>query len=1044
MSKHALILCPNCRTLINAQYGLFHGTTVCSKCGGKIHIKKESVYSVTCSCGAVALYDAIKGGFQPCPRCGKDLQEVLYKENYVNVACPNCGVIHRVKNNETTIQCTVCDTPIDVQKQKNTKEAVEGKSAFVITPPDLSEYAIWKHPLDQFSYASRMIVPEGMTGLLLKNGVCSDPLPPGSYLLSETFLKQQEKLEKAAEGEEQVLRTEVYFVPDRLDTLQKWSLKEAKISDPAAQTAGIVACDGHFSLRVTDARRFAGLVGYRTKKNEELFGLNKETVDKLTGKQFEDILQGKADKAAYTNPFCDMTEKAMCDGAYRAVRNLLEKTPGLLAEIEYHKAEIEQEARMTTDAFLLEKGLGTDRFSLDAITYTEDEKLKLAKELQVTQNTAAETARRTILLWTEENTEWTGNSMTLRMKEDRSLYADVILGGTYQLAVRDSEVFFSRPQTQDWVLRLTELITQGKNSGDQAAAILEQAGIKVMAQKNYLDLMNGLLTNVLTDILQRLLDDTGADIRDLEKYFAYLRQNIISYVNESLKAYGLALEFVTVIQKECRPSEALKMKVQFESSKTERNIEAEMHAFNKSIDIRKYRIDTEAEADISDADLARDQRLAENEKKQKDIEKGRIQSDKEVKLTGMAADEELTGAFHDRRMRDLARDSEYKNVEYDSEHGLDRKKMKDGLEDKSFIQDAGITYTEKEDAARRSHETGEARHQSELKGIRREDDRADDDYRWSVEEHDREANNKKASDEAAQKVERARAEAEADYVTRNVSRKLDREDRAYDEDLKDRQETREQSRKDSDLRRSEQEKQSEHQRQLEKEAADLAAEMQKLKLDYEAQKQKDELEKFTIETAAGLHKDRLEYGYKTVVEEQETARVKARAEAETAAREAEAVIAAEAAKERREAEQIKEKESQARDDKFAEKAEGMINRMLGLQQELSKMKIETDQLDVIGNTVVEKAKAEHTGKEYQDIMQNLQKMVKDIRDSQEEAGKDIKSLQNEQTRVNDQVEAIRKELQGMKNADGYSGKRCPKCNAYIGYGSFCPVCGTQV
>lgn len=1048
MSKHALLLCPNCHTLINAQYGLFHGTTVCSKCGGKIHIKKEGAYAVTCSgCGTEAIYDAIKGGYQPCPVCGKDLSKVLYLESYVNVTCPNCGVIHRVHKDNKTIQCSVCDEIINVEKQLNINEAVEGRTAFVITPPDLSEYAIWKHPLDQFPFASRMIVPEGMTGLLLRNGVCGAPLPPGSYLLSNTLLKQQEKLEEAAKGAEQVLRTEIYYVPDKLEPFRKWNTEGAMISDLAGQTAGTLNCEGHFSVRVTDARKFAGFVGYSTQKSKDLFGLKSGSANNLTGNKFEAMLQGKADMAEYTTPFCDVTVKAVSDGVYRAVRNLMEKTPGLLEKIGYYKAEIEQEARMAADAFLLEKGLRTDRFTLDDITYTEDQELRQDKSILEIQQASAETARRMLQLWTEENTEWTGLPMTLRMKEDKSLSAVVILGGTYQLAVRDRNVFFGRPQTETWAGELTQLLTAGKtseNSNSPADTAQQQIALHKTVSDNYRDLMNGLLTNVLTDILQRLLDDTGADIRELEKYFSYLRQNIINYVNESLKAYGLALEFVTIIQKDCTPSTALGMKERFENTKTERNIEAEMYAFNKSIDIRKYRTDTEAEADLSDAELDRDRRLHENEKEQAEIEKGRIQTNKDVKLTKIAAEEELAQADHDKSMKDLDRSYEYSKSGYDKQHDLDRKKMRDKAEDDSFAQDAAITYKEKEAAARRADETEEARHQSEVKGIRREDAKADDAYRWNVEEHDRQANNQKASDEAAQMVEKARAEAEADYERQNVSKRLDRETKAYDEDLKDRQETREQSRKDNDFRRSEQEKQSDHQRQLEKDAADLAAEMQKLQQAYEMQKQEDELEKTRLATAAELEKTRMEYGFKTVVEEEETARVEARTEAETVGRVAEAVIAAEAAKERREDEQFKEAERQSRDNRFAAQAERMLGRMWDMQQELSKMRIETDQLGVKGNTEVEKAWAERSKNEYKDIIEKMSKTVDEIRSSQEQTGKDIKNLHSEQTRVNDQVEAIRKELEGIKKTDGTSGKRCPKCNAYIGYGSFCPVCGTQV
>ena len=1013
-AKKVMLRCPGCDELVTLDTGFWHniGKQKCPKCREGISLKRKGMEAMSCpGCGNSVMYDARKDNVK-CPVCSKPLRSGGVQE----VICPKCGIVNRVPVGQTEVTCMICETAFSVEAQQAREEASESDRAYVIKGPEDPSVILWKHPLDAFPYRSRLIVNEGMWALCLQNGECRYPVGPGSYPLNESPLKGEQKFDAAVSGEETVFSTQVYFVRRRIDHNFPWGTPaplRVRCRDGEAQ----MIMSGRVSVNVSDPKAFAELVGYGS---HSLDALTRTMGDGPDAKE---------------SPLVTLLRQSVCDAVGRAAPALAEANEWKVSALSVHAAEIAQEARSILDMELDVRGLKVDQLVIQNLRCEETAESKANRE----KNEAQRKGREALLRQAERWLNWTAGPVSVHMKDNASLSAEVTLGGGISLRLADPERLLSRPAAKQW---------------------LDEGAPEGTVERYFTDMINQLAMNALFDLLQPMIDETNADVRELTRYYGYLRASMTDLLNQALFDWGLTVENFSMQQRRLEKSPALSKLTQLSGFKSESLIEKEMQAFTRSLELDNAEADsghrvqmrtvesqeraamtdldvTDAQtadraadiaADLAVKKLARDERLRRYQQDIQDSAEDDADARRQQKaLRGLDNAAEL-----DARKRQIGADVRRSGfdesyADWQRQTRLEEEKLASQLRIQQMRQDAAIQTSRRDASARREDEREDLEHRRMLGEITRKIDQSDLDWEQKLDAYARLKLNADADDRESRKVSGARAEADAEYIRSHLKTVLSREESDFLEEQAQRAEDREERRR-----------QRQYAREMEARRESVAWQMELLRMEHEQQDKAEAAQQRIRDQQMEIDKLKLTLGhYERVADRQADAERSGRAAdrqyeldkltltldhdeamgrqrvdtvdilagAEAVRTQVEKEYAERFARRDQEAEEKRRAEKARREDQYADRAEALLRQMWDIQKSLKGLELENDREYIRGRAQVDTAAASRRDSDLEQLIQEVQKLagkVEKVRTRQKEQDR-----QNEQTRKLAEVELLK-------------------------------------
>lgn len=120
-------------------------------------------------------------------------------------------------------------------------------------PPNV---LIWRHPPDDLTWGTQVIVNETQEAIFLKGGQILDVLGPGTHTLKTANIPLLRGIIKAPFGAETPFAAEIYFVNKAVHLDAKWgTLNPIPLLDPVYKVPLPVRAYGQFGIRIDDSRK---------------------------------------------------------------------------------------------------------------------------------------------------------------------------------------------------------------------------------------------------------------------------------------------------------------------------------------------------------------------------------------------------------------------------------------------------------------------------------------------------------------------------------------------------------------------------------------------------------------------------------------------------------------------------------------------------------------------------------------------------------------------------------------------------------------------
>ena len=128
-----------------------------------------------------------------------------------------------------------------------------------------SKTLAWKHPNDELTTSTRLMVNDSQQAVLFKDGVPCDVFDGGTYVLETRNIPFLQRLINLPSGGESRFRAEVWYINKAAHLDVKWGTPSPmQLLDPLFQVMIPVRANGQFGIRVSDASAFLKtLVGTR-------------------------------------------------------------------------------------------------------------------------------------------------------------------------------------------------------------------------------------------------------------------------------------------------------------------------------------------------------------------------------------------------------------------------------------------------------------------------------------------------------------------------------------------------------------------------------------------------------------------------------------------------------------------------------------------------------------------------------------------------------------------------------------------------------------
>lgn len=938
--SNIVIKCPSCGTYVEGKTGFLKHSLTCPECGKDISPKRDSNVVVTCpECGQNVMFDTTKQGNQECPVCGTSLAAFRIKD--IEVECPNCHMREIVKNNETIHTCPICGISFDAQKAKAQKEAEVG-TASVITVPFDNNDVIWVHPGRSFPFASQVVVPEGYTALILRNGRCTSPSKPGNYLLSDSVKTLDEQLQNAVFDSEQQISVQILFVKNNIDSLFAWTRPKEKVPDEQGGIAGTLGIGGEIQLGITDAKKLADFVGYVKASVNDLIDPGKPLYEKVCQECF--------------------------NASYKILRAAVINNGFTFKTLEMNRPIFESDIQKVVNEKLADFGLVANTFMLSFITFVESDDASSSKRINT---------------FVEKPFEW--KSREIRIKNDDSRYADVQFGGSIKFRVSDRNALLGRSEIKEWI-----------SSGVSESVVKDY----------FSNLASSSASDVLSTRVQMEINTRGTDVRNLSDLCPQIKSTILAQMQNLFNGYGLEAEQFTFAEINRRNSEILEKEIAAEGYRAGKTIDVDTHVFDNDSEVRLYESDTIKNLRKDDIDVAAEtHRTENNDQRTKNIiagmhqkysvksEADQIERDDQIKFDHWNYEDhkkehernvedyqfaqEEGRALHYLNQQIIRDNAEELRSKWEEQSKLDYDQLQQMIMMDEFSADAGDRRTMKNRELAYRIKQGDAENDRVINSILRKIAESDLEFKEKMDEYNRVLSNNLAGDKLNQYVAEAKAKTDALYESDHVRNLLTEEENKILEDARQREADRLERIKDAEFMRS-----------LKQQELFVQNEMEKLKMEYDSKQRESEAALEIRNKDMEIEKLRMLLDHYEKLDENEVQRIGIREINNRLRVQAESQFKAEIAKQEKEDAERREKESLDRDERLSERADELLTRMLSIQEAMKKLGMENEKTYIQEQANVAKAHAEASVQNNDDmekLLKQMEKIAKTIK-------KEVKSI----------------------------------------------------
>ena len=711
-------------------------------------------------------------------------------------------------------------------------------------------------------------------------------------------------------------------------------------------------------------------------------------------------------------------------------------------------------------------GIEIDYIRLDPPTFKESDGLKRTAEM--------EERKKKLIRYAEKTIHWEVQPVSVHMKDQMGLKADVIFSGSCSLKVTDEDRFFMRSEVQEFL--------------DSTPFVDEKA-----VNHYYADKIIGHFAAKLAGVTQGMIDSHDWDVRELPHYTEQLKIPAIDTLNTLISDWGMRVESAYLHNTKVIQSAALQQQGDLETHQAESKIKVETHQTNNQAAVAM---------ETSDANKVM---------QQDDLQTQVYQHAADNKITRINTDEKVKDVLTDQKVGDISRQGRVNEAQHASDlntirhrteievkeiqgsaavdeakdqrtagqiqrgYTAEDRKQQHEQELAKAAQDAKFRLEEAEEEHKRAleairHESGldDARFRETLNGILRRIDESDLDWRKKLEEYARLSRQLSVQDaqdarrtvaETDAEIKRLTGKADADVASMKTASGFeagikgvelssaqaelqekinryaeDRDERKLAADFTRRErmavltfeqnlEDRRQKAEEALIQLKEQHAEAQREREYQARIAEMRAEIEKLKIEMETERTK-------IREEAGLGK--------------------AQSANEARTKEAEYKYLAE-----------KESERKQREDSMMDRAESLFRYVQSIQTAMERARMDLQKHADDNETSVrrdyadvEKIRAAGLNQQQrEEIMRKLDELEREITRKDGKSGRDrysdeeyskllkkIRELMDAIHKDHDSIEEIRKTIKTIANS-----RTCWKCGANVARSTrYCSNCGASL
>ena len=353
--------CPNCGKFVEASTGWFAKKKIDCPCGYTINVKTDKVTSKVCaSCGNTVVFDYSKGDAATCPVCKKNLHIAEDTKKLIEFHCPTCSCTLSAPKASGFVTCPLCDSKVDVEKTVAKEQAKKDGIVSLIKYEGADDLLVWKHPVEDFTFGSQLIVHESQEAIFFRDGKALDSFGAGRHTLKTQNIPFLNEIYKLPPNADQAFHSEVYFIDLTTHLDIKWGTdSKVRLFDPGSGLHIEIGARGSFNIKVTNGRKLlVKLVG--------------------TGNDFSlGTSIGEIGKATALNKFKALV---MNNVKYNIARAIKDNNINIL-EIDSYLDLLSEKLRISINEVLEDYGLTMPEFFVTAVmTPDDDPNFKLLKE----------------------------------------------------------------------------------------------------------------------------------------------------------------------------------------------------------------------------------------------------------------------------------------------------------------------------------------------------------------------------------------------------------------------------------------------------------------------------------------------------------------------------------------------------------------------------------------------------------------------------------------------------------------------------------------
>lgn len=254
----------------------FNKRSIKCACGEIFNINAARMTAKECpKCKNRVVYDQKKGETAVCPVCKEMLNTTEQLSRTSTFLCPQCNCTLLADKSAGSYECPICSFNIDVQKEIAKTELQKEDKVSVIKYEGNNNTLVWKHPIEDFTMGSQLIVHESQEALFFRDGQALDLFLSGRHTLETQKLPFISKIHKLPTDPEGTFHSEIYFTNMAVQMGIKWGTdNRVRFFDPATGIHFDIGACGELNLKVADSRKLIlKLVGTTDKlMNSDLIG----------------------------------------------------------------------------------------------------------------------------------------------------------------------------------------------------------------------------------------------------------------------------------------------------------------------------------------------------------------------------------------------------------------------------------------------------------------------------------------------------------------------------------------------------------------------------------------------------------------------------------------------------------------------------------------------------------------------------------------------------------------------------------------------------